>query len=345
MCFSLPRAPVSLLSALLLFFGVGQACLAVTTIVDSVGFEPPSYTTGALTGQPSSSLSSEQWKYAGFGVSTAVVQTDIVRSGNQAVEVNKGAGDDSRWAIPVDGSPVGDLIVVQWDMYVEEVATAADYGPFLGVETYDGAVAPTQNAALVGSLGVDATTRDVLYQAEGTGYLVESGWKISFGQWNEFRLVLDYANGEYQSYLNDVAIVQEGFVDSWADEFTDADLSVFAADSSAASQNAPGTVYYDNFLVTDIQRLAGDYDIDGDVDNDDYQVWRNAYGSVVLADGLGADGNGDGLVNAADYTVWRDNLTGGALAAADGAIPEPSTLLLTLVISSAGLTTIRLRAR
>ena len=53
------------------------------------------------------------------------------------------------------------------------------------------------------------------------------------------------------------------------------------------------------------QSARRDYDIDGDVDNDDYAVWRQSYGSDLL---LAADGNGDGVVNAADYTVWRDAL-------------------------------------
>lgn len=54
-----------------------------------------------------------------------------------------------------------------------------------------------------------------------------------------------------------------------------------------------------------VNPLTGDYDIDGDVDEDDYLVWRRNFGSTYL---LAADGNGDGIVDAADYTVWRDNL-------------------------------------
>ncbi|QDV73863.1 CotH kinase family protein [Botrimarina mediterranea] len=49
--------------------------------------------------------------------------------------------------------------------------------------------------------------------------------------------------------------------------------------------------------------LPGDYDGNYVVNDNDYLVWRNAYGSTSSS----ADGNGDGVVNAADYTVWRDN--------------------------------------
>ena len=51
--------------------------------------------------------------------------------------------------------------------------------------------------------------------------------------------------------------------------------------------------------------LAGDYDISGAVDNNDYSVWRAEYGSEIESQ---ADGNDDGTVDAADYVLWRKNL-------------------------------------
>ncbi len=53
--------------------------------------------------------------------------------------------------------------------------------------------------------------------------------------------------------------------------------------------------------------IAGDYDGSGYVDQLDYSVWRQNFGTNSPA----ADGNGDGRVDAADYTVWRDNLGAG----------------------------------
>lgn len=77
------------------------------------------------------------------------------------------------------------------------------------------------------------------------------------------------------------------------------------------------------FRVRYVNPLAGDYDIDGDVDRDDYTVWSSTFGSNLL---LAADGNGDGVVNAADYTVWRDNL-GSTLPAAADSSPVPLAVL------------------
>jgi len=52
--------------------------------------------------------------------------------------------------------------------------------------------------------------------------------------------------------------------------------------------------------------LPGDYDRDHDVDDADYLLWKQQFGSMVAAY-AGSDGNGNGVVDAADYTVWRDN--------------------------------------
>ena len=89
--------------------------------------------------------------------------------------------------------------------------------------------------------------------------------------------------------------------------------------------------FSDPFVV-----LPGDYDGNGEVGPEDYDVWRANFGDSSL---LTADGNGDGVVNAADYTIWRDNVGaswedlafgagGGSLAQG---VPEPASFLLMLL--------------
>lgn len=58
-------------------------------------------------------------------------------------------------------------------------------------------------------------------------------------------------------------------------------------------------------VVIDNPSSRGDFDADGDVDRDDYLVWRSSYNAV--GSNLPADANGDGRVDGADYLVWRDH--------------------------------------
>lgn len=79
--------------------------------------------------------------------------------------------------------------------------------------------------------------------------------------------------------------------------------------------------------------LAGDYNLDGQVNLADYTLWRDTLGQTGV--GLAADGNGDTLVDAADYGVWKQNFglsaAAGGLAAAT--VPEPASCLALLLLS------------
>ncbi|WP_197526162.1 PQQ-dependent sugar dehydrogenase [Botrimarina colliarenosi] len=86
-------------------------------------------------------------------------------------------------------------------------------------------------------------------------------------------------------------------------------------DSGSAGPTAAGAKVY---RIRYVNPLAGDYDIDGDIDEDDATVWRETYGSNLF---LGADGNGDGRIDAADYTVWRDAYEAFTTEAANAGAP------------------------
>lgn len=70
----------------------------------------------------------------------------------------------------------------------------------------------------------------------------------------------------------------------------------------------------------------GDYDGNGIVQANDYNVWKSNFGTANAA----TDGNGNGIVDAADYTIWRDHLgqTAGSGSASPSLVPEPSSFFL-----------------
>jgi hypothetical protein len=118
-------------------------------------------------------------------------------------------------------------------------------------------------------------------------------------------------------------------------------LSTRSRGNGGSGFNEAGQVAY-QFTLTDgrqgialwsMDELPGDYDGNGIVDLDDYQVWKADFGSVS---DLQADGNADFAIDLADYTTWRDNLGSVLLSASTAiAVPEQASgkiflLLLTL---------------
>jgi formylglycine-generating enzyme required for sulfatase activity len=74
--------------------------------------------------------------------------------------------------------------------------------------------------------------------------------------------------------------------------------------------------------------LPGDYNDDGSVDGADYVVWRKHLNTNTTL----PNDTSPGSVMQVDNTVWRENFgeTGGA-GSSPGAVPEPHTIVLTLV--------------
>ncbi len=68
--------------------------------------------------------------------------------------------------------------------------------------------------------------------------------------------------------------------------------------------------------------VPGDFDDDGDVDNNDLNEWENDFG----VDG-GSDADGDGDSDGSDFLAWQRNVGATALSASQ-AVPEPAAWFL-----------------
>jgi protocatechuate 3,4-dioxygenase beta subunit len=253
-------------------FGKAKAALKVevltggaqTTIVDSLGFEAPAFKTdflgtGQLEGQPAGN--SLVWQRTnGAGTSTAEVQSAIFApgGGNQAVELIRAPNSVDRWGVPVDGFPQTTQICIEWDMRVEGPVgvVGSQFGPFYGVEAYD----DTFVVALLGSLGVDATTGDVLFQ-DANGFFTETGATVAFGTWHNFDLVLDFPSHTYAVYLDNILLedkipfVDDDKVVGGLTRFTDADITALTAAANSGALTGKG--YFDNLTVKDCGVVNG----------------------------------------------------------------------------------------
>jgi hypothetical protein len=71
--------------------------------------------------------------------------------------------------------------------------------------------------------------------------------------------------------------------------------------------------------------MPGDFNLDGDVDLQDYNAWRSDYGVSGYSD---ADANRDSSIDAADYVAWRNNLGAADIANSATSAPEPTSAML-----------------
>jgi hypothetical protein len=86
--------------------------------------------------------------------------------------------------------------------------------------------------------------------------------------------------------------------------------------------------------VTPSEVLAGDYDLNGTVDDADLGIWRATFGTSDPR----ADGNGDGSVDMADWVIWKENLgaTSGTGSATSSSVAESAAPRAPVSITSRG---------
>lgn len=90
-----------------------------------------------------------------------------------------------------------------------------------------------------------------------------------------------------------------------------------------------GTVNAATSFDVALDGIAGDFQLDGDVDTADLPLWKTGYGLASGAAPNNGDANADGQVDGADFLIWQRNL--GVMPGAFGAVaavPEPTAIVM-----------------
>jgi hypothetical protein len=187
-------------------------------------------------------------------------------SGTQAIVVTRAAAatGDTRWAVikpqaPATGFSVFDIdadVRVQQATFAGSPPTNTDFGPSFGLEAYGTPLNALTPSILIGSLTIDATTGDVLYQAAGSGVLTETGTVVTRGAYHHLKVQVNFDTKQYLSFVDNTLVHTEPFVNNTAGAFSDAPIVTFAA-SATSVLTGTGTAYFDNYTINVIPEPTG----------------------------------------------------------------------------------------
>jgi hypothetical protein len=157
----------------------------------------------------------------------------------------------------------------------------------------------------------------------GSAVWVKSGLLWTADTWYNFKFDLDYVAKKYDFYVNGIKANAEPirFYDERSKEATRFFVS--------KGTNQAGQLL-DDISIYEQVPLQGDFDVDGDVDGDDFLAWQRGLGittGATLADG---DADGDGAVDGDDLAIWKTNFASSGAVGAVGSVPEPAGVVLML---------------
>lgn len=217
---------------------------------------------------------------------------------------------------------------------------AGDGDGFLRIPPRVNLAAHISNALWTGdftAIGATAITADMM-NAPGSSPLeirvVLFGPDSLGNRWTSSTPASIPADGVWRPYSFSLAEADLSFVGgagTFQEMMADVEQVMFRHDPGGpdyGGTSVSATLAIDNVqLAGPTQSPPGDYSGDGVVDQNDYQAWVDAFGTVGDSP---ADGNGDGVVGAADYVFWRNlfESDGSGNGSTHHAIPEPAALLL-----------------
>lgn len=109
-----------------------------------------------------------------------------------------------------------------------------------------------------------------------------------------------------------------------------------------------GTAFIDGMLTAVADISTGDFDQDGDQDGRDFLIWQRGFGTLIGANLGDGDGTFDGAVLGDDLALWEGGfgtllVASSGLSTSIGAVPEPASLGMSIVLGVIPLRTLRRR--
>ena len=108
-----------------------------------------------------------------------------------------------------------------------------------------------------------------------------------------------------------------------------------AVNELATGEDLVGVIYDLNYYkilnhdfgITSLTiQISGDFDLDGDLDGDDFLLWQRNFPILDgTAHSSNGDANGDGNVDGDDFLIWQSNFP---FPASITSVPEPTALVL-----------------
>jgi len=307
-------------------FLISFACiglLAATAAADTVlyssgGFEAPKFTEGQ------SPVGQDDWIGIGGGPNAFVVQSSLVSSGSQAIQASGIEINTGSFAFPSIGymPMAGEKIDIQVDIARTLSPVAADSSPVYAIDIYDENTERATRFGLIQNSGVIRAFVNVPFDnpdPEGPPTRPELvGDVVAENAFVHFDLLMDFGTKTSSLSLNGSVVAAD------VPFLTNGMVLGAAALQIGSLANSADVGYFDNYTITAISppMLAGDVNLDGKVDLNDFGILKEHFGSSAAARADG-DLDGNGTVDLSDFGILKANFGHTA-----GTVPEPSTLAL-----------------
>jgi len=329
--FGLIQCALSSVCAFLCLLAVAGNAVAVDTILyDSQGFESPTFSSGS---SPVGQDAGNPWQIFGGSPSAYTVTGSVAASGTQSIQANGSGLNDGSYVWPNLGytpSP-NDLVRVQVDMSRTLSAVAADSSPVYAIDVYDFDFNRTTRFGLQNQDGNIRAFVSVPINAGGeidpAGPGIRSefyGAPIPAGQFVHFDFVMDYTNKVVSLELNGTVLAYGvPFRTQESTTLDSAELQVGTFNNISSDHG-----WFDNYIVSTVQNVAGDVNFDHTVDVQDLTLAANNW----LQNDSPGDANHDGVVDIQDITLiannWLQSVPAYQAGAGTNVVPEPGTLVM-----------------